>query len=43
MTTISTSGVAEEAGVYPSYVERLVNGGVLTLDEHGGFTSGDVR
>ncbi|MFN8234152.1 MAG: adenylate/guanylate cyclase domain-containing protein [Actinomycetota bacterium] len=43
MTTSSRDEAARRAGVEPSYVDRLVELGVLVPAEPGRFTAGDVR
>jgi len=43
MTWYGREQAAERAGVEPSYVDRLVDLGVLAPDEPGRFSPGDVR
>lgn len=43
MTALTRLDIAEQAGVDPSYVERLTDAGVLTPDRQGAYTAGDIR
>jgi len=42
-TAYSKADVADRAGVEPGFVDRLVRLGILSADDHGSFSRGDVR